>query len=386
MARRIAIPRRRADLEDGPDVGIESGAPLGSEAVGDLAEDDAGAERLLGAVVGGRDGAIGDEDKEVLAETLDDAEQFFVRLGCGHDLEWIVEFGLETGVVVEPCGGTGNGGFEIFCEASASAEPGEGSLHHPAAWQEFEPAGGVGALDDLYGPFADFGETSIEFGTGIAAGSEYMPQPGIQGFDGFEHVGRPIPILYAGMMNDGADEVADCIRDDVALAPLDLLSGIEPTRPAGFGGLDRLTVDHTGCGRRPASGHFPRLHDQDVIDTIEGAIATEAVEIALHGGERCEFLRDLPPPAAFHLLRRRNVEPPPPLAAGRQHVENGLHNPPQRHRSRPTSMRQWGHERLDQGPFGIGKVACVAQSGPAISLPSDFSPGHRRLRPSSQTN
>ena len=295
MARRIAIPRRRADLEDGPDVGIESGAPLGSEAVGDLAEDDAGAERLLGAVVGGRDGAIGDEDKEVLAETLDDAEQFFVRLGCGHDLEWIVEFGLETGVVVEPCGGTGNGGFEIFCEASASAEPGEGSLHHPAAWQEFEPAGGVGALDDLYGPFADFGETSIEFGTGIAAGSEYMPQPGIQGFDGFEHVGRPIPILYAGMMNDGADEVADCIRDDVALAPLDLLAGIEPTRPAGFGGLDRLTVNHPGCGRRLASSHFPRLHDQDVIDVIERAVATEAVEIPLHGGKRREFLRDLPP-------------------------------------------------------------------------------------------
>ena len=50
------------------------------------------------------------------------------------------------------------------------------------------------------------------------------------------------------MVNDGADEVADCIRDDVALAPLDLLSGIEPARPAGFGGLDRLAVDHAGCG------------------------------------------------------------------------------------------------------------------------------------------
>ena len=46
--------------------------------------------------------------------------------------------------------------------------------------------------------------------------------------------------------------------DDVALASLDLLSGIEPARAPGFGGLDRLAVDHTGCGRRLSSGHFLR--------------------------------------------------------------------------------------------------------------------------------
>ena len=73
----------------------------------------------------------------------------------------------------------------------------------------------------------------------------------------------------------------------------------------------------------------------------------------------------------------------PHMTAGRQHVEDGLHNPSQRHRSGPSSMRRHGHERFDQGPFGIGEVTCVAQSGPAISLPGDISPGHRvsvRLR------
>ena len=269
----------------------------------------------------------------------------------------------------EPCGGAGNGGFEILGEASASAEPGEGSFHHPAAGQEFKPAGGVGALDDLNGPVADFGEATFEFGAGITAVSEHTPQPGIQGFYGFEHGGRPIAVLNAGMMNDGTDEVADCIRDDVALASLDLLSGIEPARAAGFGGLDRLTVDHASCGRSLASGHFPRCHDQGVIDAIERSIATEAVKIPLHGRERCEFLRDLPP-----------------LAPSRQHVEDGLHHHPQRHRSGPASMRWLGHEGFDQGPFGIGEVACVTQSGPAVSLPSDFSPGHRiSVRPCKQT-
>ena len=73
----------------------------------------------------------------------------------------------------------------------------------------------------------------------------------------------------------------------------------------------------------------------------------------------------------------------PHMTARRQHVEDGLHNSSERHRSRPASMRRRGHERFDQGPFGIGEVACVAQSRPAISSPSDFSPGHRvsvRLR------
>ena len=154
----------------------------------------------------------------------------------------------------EPCGGAGNGGLEILCNAQASAEAGEGSFHDPASRQQFEPAGGVGALDDLYGPFADFGEAPIEFGTGIAAIGKHMPQPGIQGFDGFERFGCPITVLNAGMMNDRTDEVADCIGDDVTLAALDLLSGIEPARPAGFGGLERLAAitPAVGDASRPA--------------------------------------------------------------------------------------------------------------------------------------
>ena len=76
-------------------------------------------------------------------------------------------------------------------------------------------AGGTGR----HGRFAVFGEAPIEFGAGIAAIGKHMPQPGIQGFDGFQHIGRPIPVLNAGMMNDRTDEVADCIGDDVACVP-----------------------------------------------------------------------------------------------------------------------------------------------------------------------
>ena len=245
-------------------------------------------------------------------------------------------------------GGAGKGGLELLCEPPASAEPSESSFHHPAPRQAFEHAGCVGALDALFGPFADFGESSVEFGTGIATVGKRMPQPGIQGFDGFEDVGHPILVPNTGMMNDGTDKVADCIRDDVALGFLDFLSGVEPTRPAGFGGLGRLAVDHTGCGRSLASSYSPCQHGQHVIDPIERAIATDAVKMPLHGGERCEFLRD-----------------PPSLAAGQQHVDDDRHNPSQRHSLGPASMRRRRHERFDQGPFGIGEVACLRSAPPS---------------------
>src|SRR3954451_8882634 len=59
-------------LKDGPDIGVERGPPLGPKAVGDLAEHNAGPERLFGAIVGWRDGPVGDKHEQVLAEALDD--------------------------------------------------------------------------------------------------------------------------------------------------------------------------------------------------------------------------------------------------------------------------------------------------------------------------
>src|SRR3712207_9118794 len=86
-------------FEDRSDVGVEVGAPSGSEAVGDLAEDDAGPQRLFGAVVGRRDRAVGEEDEQVLAEALDAALQLQPWLVVWHDLEQAIERALEPGVV-----------------------------------------------------------------------------------------------------------------------------------------------------------------------------------------------------------------------------------------------------------------------------------------------
>src|SRR3954449_4749510 len=86
-------------LNHGPDTGVERGPPLGSKAVGDLAEHNAGPERLFGAIVGWRDGPVGDEHEQVLAEALEDTLELLSSRGRGRDREQGDEPSLKAGLV-----------------------------------------------------------------------------------------------------------------------------------------------------------------------------------------------------------------------------------------------------------------------------------------------
>src|SRR3954469_21219391 len=78
-------------LKHGPDIGVERGPPRGSKAVGDLAENTAGPERMFGASVGWGDGPFGDEHEQVLAEALDDPRELLSGRGRRREREQGVE-------------------------------------------------------------------------------------------------------------------------------------------------------------------------------------------------------------------------------------------------------------------------------------------------------
>src|SRR5487761_1834087 len=113
--------------------------------------------------------------------------------------------------------------------------------------------------------------------------------------DGLDHPHGAIAILDIGGMNIEPDKVAKRIGDDVTLATVDLLAGIESARPAGPGGFDRLAINHAGGRGGFAAGLFARHHDQRVVDPLKRAVAREPVKIALDRGERREFPWNLPP-------------------------------------------------------------------------------------------
>src|ERR671926_183023 len=86
-------------LDDRSDIGVEGGPPLRAEAVGHLPEDDAGSERLLGTVVGGRHRAVSEKDEEVLVEALEQALELAPGCAGGRRREQRAEPRLETRAV-----------------------------------------------------------------------------------------------------------------------------------------------------------------------------------------------------------------------------------------------------------------------------------------------
>src|SRR5665213_2992391 len=229
----------------------------------------------------------------------------------------------------DPGNGAGKGGLEVFGEPSAPTEPGKGALDHPAARQHFEPPDGVGALDDLDRPAAGSGQFQPQLVAGIAAIGEDMAQPGIEISNRGEDADGAIAILNVGGMDLQPDQVAERVDDDVALAALDLLTGIIPSRTAAFRGLERLAVDHASARAGFAPDLLARGHNQHMVDLGQRAVARPAVEIALDRRIRGKILRYLPP-----------------LATGRGHVKQRLHHcaqigfawssnrPPRRHQRR----------------------------------------------------
>src|SRR5712691_210388 len=82
-------------FDDGSNVGVELCAPFGTEAVCHLSEDDAGTQRLFGAVVGGRNGSVGEEDEHVASALLDHALQLVALAMCWGGAEQSIELGVQ---------------------------------------------------------------------------------------------------------------------------------------------------------------------------------------------------------------------------------------------------------------------------------------------------
>src|SRR5436305_6536688 len=143
----------------------------------------------------------------------------------------------------------------------------------------------------------------------------------------------------------------------MALAPLDLLGRIVTSRPAALGRLDRLTVDYPRRRARFAARRFARFQQQRKIDLLEQAVVAPVVEIALHGSERREVLGQHSP-----------------LTASPRHVQDRIEHVAQLGRARAAQTLNRRHVRLNQRPFGVRQVACVALSVSLILWASDFGP------------
>jgi len=90
----------------------------------------------------------------------------------------------------------GSGGaFEVSCEASAPAEPCEGTLDNPAPWQELEAFDPERSLDNLDCPRPAMGECVDELFAAINPVGIDMPKPGKALSQAFQQRDCPVDIL-----------------------------------------------------------------------------------------------------------------------------------------------------------------------------------------------
>jgi hypothetical protein len=228
----------------------------------------------------------------------------------------------------DPGLGAGDGSLGVLCEPAAAAEPGEGQLNHPSSRQDFEALRMIGALDDLEGPSSNLAEAPLEFLAAISAIGEDVTQPGIAVANGVQHLDGTVPILDIGAVDDEPDQTAECVRQDVSLAALDLLASVEAPDAAAFGGLDALAVDDASGRTGLPAFQFARRGDEMVADRLQKAAVAPIVEIALDRGVEREILG-----------QQR------PRAAARGQIQDRVHDLPQVRRPRTTERLRLRQER-----------------------------------------
>ena len=86
----------------------------------------------------------------------------------------------------------------------------------------------------------------------IAAIGEDVAQPREGASDRAQKRGCAVAILDIRRMDDRADQQSAGVGEDVSLAALDLLAGVEAARTTRLGGFDRLAIDHPGRRARLA--------------------------------------------------------------------------------------------------------------------------------------
>ena len=161
-----------------------------------------------------------------------------------------------------------------------------------------------------------------------------MAQHGIARGDSLQHIRRAVTILNPGAMDLEPYEQSGRIGTNVALAALDLFSGVISSNPATFCGFYTLTIDDPGCRMGvSALGKRAVLSNSRFISSSKCIIAP-SVEVAADGRNR-----------------RKVVGQHAPLAASRRDIEDRVEH-----------------------------IACVSVALSGMLAAGEFGPGHGGLR------
>jgi hypothetical protein len=184
-----------------------------------------------------------------------------------------------------------------------------------------------------------------------------VTQPGEEIADRRQNPRRPVAILDVGGVHLGANQMPTGVRDDMALAALDLFARVVTSRTSAFGGLDRLAIDHSGRGAGFATFAFAGHLQEKEIDLLPQTLFLPRVKVVLYRRPLRKIARQQTP------RTRRS-----------QNIQESLHNPPQLYFSGSSQHFLGRHVGLNQSPFRIRHITCVTKIFAPILTASGFSP------------
>src|SRR4051794_36519961 len=166
-------------------------------------------------------------------------------------------------------------------------------------------------------------------------------------------------VLNVGGMNIGRQQETVGVGNDMSLASMEALAGVESAWPAGLRRRCGLTIDNGSCRFGLSSEPSARLPNQGLDDLLPSTRIAPGVKIALHRRVWRELFRQ-----------------GSPLAPARQNIEDRLHDLAQIDLPRPAQSPSRRHHPGDQRPFCIGQITCVTQSAALILDTSGLGPWH----------
>src|SRR3954454_22664320 len=158
-------------------------------------------------------------------------------------------------------------------------------------------------------------------------------------------------------MNLDLEDCAFRIDKDLPLATGDLLAAIVAARPAGFGGLHRLTVDDRGARLRVPAARLAIVLAQDLIYSFPFAVFAPLAEIVI-----------------YILVQRQIMRHHPPCDATAQYIKASIDDPTQGILRLLPAFLTFGEESGNEVPFLVFQICRIALVLHGSWLPSGQAP------------
>src|SRR5208282_3857921 len=164
-----------------------------------------------------------------------------------------------------------------------------------------------------------------------------------------------VTILDARRMRFEHEAAAVGVDERMALASVNLLSGVVTAWPAGLGCLDALAVDYRGRGAGVAPDPFAICHHERVVYPFKAPVVAPGGKPAV----------DRPP--WWQVVRQQA-----PRAARPHDIEDAIDDFPHRPLARPAHLAGLRQERRDHAPLCVGQIGLVSGNGAAMLLSSGW--------------